>query len=66
MHGTGALVITAMLDLMTFSLCDPYSETTDGSYFDTMLTMVADEGRVMFKLFQVLYSSVLLLYVCML
>ena len=52
-RGTGALVIAAMLDFLTFSLCAPYSETTDGTYFDQLLEMVADEGRVIFKLFQV-------------
>ncbi|XP_064647249.1 dnaJ homolog subfamily C member 13-like isoform X1 [Lineus longissimus] len=51
-RGTGALVITAMLDFLTFALCAPYSETTDGTYFDNLLEMVADEGRVVFKLFQ--------------
>ncbi|KAK6166630.1 hypothetical protein SNE40_023278 [Patella caerulea] len=51
-HGTGALVISAMLDFLTFSLCAPYSETTDGSHFDTLLEMVAANGRIIFKLFQ--------------
>ena len=52
-RGTGALVITAMLDFLTFALCAPYSETTDGNYFDHLLEMVANEGRYIFKLFQV-------------
>ena len=52
-RGTGALVITAMLDFLTFALCAPYSETTDGNYFDNLLEMVANEGRYIFKLFQV-------------
>lgn len=52
-HSTGALVISAMLDFLTFSLCAPYSETTDGSHFDTLLEMVAANGRIVFKLFQV-------------
>ncbi|XP_074640124.1 dnaJ homolog subfamily C member 13-like isoform X2 [Tubulanus polymorphus] len=52
MRGSGALVITAMLDFLTFALCAPYSETTDGTYFDTLLEMVADDGRAMFRLFQ--------------
>ncbi|CAH1789259.1 unnamed protein product [Owenia fusiformis] len=51
-HNTGALVISGMLDFLTFSLCAPYSETTDGQQFDTLLQMVADEGRAVFKLFQ--------------
>lgn len=52
-HSTGALVISAMLDFLTFSLCAPYSETTDGTHFDTLLEMVAANGRIVFKLFQV-------------
>lgn len=52
LRGTGALVITAMLDFLTFALCAPYSETTDGTYFDQLLEMVADRGRIIFKLFQ--------------
>lgn len=51
-HSTGALVISAMLDFLTFSLCAPYSETTDGTHFDTLLEMVAANGRIVFKLFQ--------------
>ncbi|WAR09956.1 DJC13-like protein [Mya arenaria] len=49
---TGALVISAMLDFLTFSLCAPYSETTDGGHFDSLLEMVAANGRIVFKLFQ--------------
>ncbi|KAK2150998.1 hypothetical protein LSH36_380g05005 [Paralvinella palmiformis] len=52
LRGTGALVITAMLDFLTFGLCAPYSETTDGSYFDILLEMVATDGRIIFRLFQ--------------
>ncbi|XP_043463949.1 dnaJ homolog subfamily C member 13 [Leptopilina heterotoma] len=51
-HGTGALVVSAMLDLLTFALCIPYSETTDGKHFDNLLEMVASSGRSLFKLFQ--------------
>ncbi|KAF8773592.1 DnaJ subfamily C member 13 like protein [Argiope bruennichi] len=50
--GTGALVVSAMLDFLTFALCAPYSETTDGTHFDTLLSMVADYGRHLFRLFQ--------------
>ncbi len=53
LRGTGALVITAFLDFLTFALCAPYSETTDGTCFDSLLEMVANEGRVIFRLFQV-------------
>ncbi|ESO09053.1 hypothetical protein HELRODRAFT_156562 [Helobdella robusta] len=51
-RGSGALVIAAMLDFLTYSLCAPYSETTDGACFDTLLEMVASNGRAIFKLFQ--------------
>ncbi|XP_005092836.1 dnaJ homolog subfamily C member 13 isoform X2 [Aplysia californica] len=51
-HSTGALVIAAMLDFLTYALCAPYSETTDGTQFDQLLEMVAANGRVVFKLFQ--------------
>ena len=50
--GTGALVISALLDFFTFALCAPYSETTDSSHFDSLLEMVADHGRYLFRLFQ--------------
>lgn len=46
-------MIAAMLDFLTFALCAPYSETTDGTQFDMLLEMVAENGRVVFKLFQV-------------
>lgn len=51
--GSGALVLSAMLDFLTFALCVPYSETTDSKQFDGLLEMVASRGRAMFKLFQV-------------
>ncbi|XP_037713474.1 dnaJ homolog subfamily C member 13 isoform X1 [Drosophila subpulchrella] len=51
-HGSGALVLSAMLDFMTFALCVPYSETTDGKQFDILLELVADRGRYLYKLFQ--------------
>ena len=53
LRGTGALVISALLDFLTFALCAPYSETTHGEHFDSLLEMVATHGRAMFKLFQV-------------
>jgi hypothetical protein len=34
---SGALVIAAMLDFLTYALCPPFSETTDGEHFDTLL-----------------------------
>ncbi|CAG4947862.1 unnamed protein product [Colias eurytheme] len=52
MAGSGALVVGAMLDFLTFSLCVPYSETTDGKQFDQLLEMVATRGRVIFRLFE--------------
>jgi len=46
-------VISAMLDFLTFALCAPYSESTDGAHFDSLLQTVALNGRIVFKLFQV-------------
>uniref|UniRef100_A0A3Q2XC25 DnaJ heat shock protein family (Hsp40) member C13 n=1 Tax=Hippocampus comes TaxID=109280 RepID=A0A3Q2XC25_HIPCM len=51
-QGTGALVISSLLDFLTFALCAPYSETTEGQQFDMLLEMVAANGRTLFKLFQ--------------
>ena len=51
--GTGALVTIAMLDILTFALCAPYSETTMGSHFDLLLKAVAQRAHVLFALFQV-------------
>ena len=48
----GALIVAAMLDFLTFSLCSPYSETTDGRQFDMLLEKVAGRGRSLFRLFQ--------------
>lgn len=56
-QNTGALIVSAMLDFLTFALCVPYSETTDGKQFDTLLEMVSDRGRMLFRLFQVLTLS---------
>lgn len=52
-QGTGALVISSLLDFLTFALCAPYSETTEGQQFDMLLEMAASNGRTLFKLFQV-------------
>ncbi|XP_071822188.1 dnaJ homolog subfamily C member 13-like isoform X2 [Apostichopus japonicus] len=51
-QGTGALVIVSLLDFLTYALCAPYSETTDGNYFDQLLELVASQGRILYKLFQ--------------
>ncbi|XP_026104621.1 dnaJ homolog subfamily C member 13-like isoform X4 [Carassius auratus] len=51
-HGSGALVISSLLDFLTFALCAPYSETTECQQFDMLLEMVASDGRTLFKLFQ--------------
>ena len=50
--GTGALVIAALLDFLTYAICPPFSETTEGDLFDSLLEIVADNGRVFYKLFQ--------------
>ena len=47
-----ALIVAAMLDFLTFALCAPYSETTDGKQFDLLLEKVADRGRTLYRLFQ--------------
>ncbi|XP_041474110.1 dnaJ homolog subfamily C member 13-like isoform X1 [Lytechinus variegatus] len=52
LRGTGALVIVSLLDFLTFGLCAPYSETTDGTLFDQLLELVAKQGRVLYRLFQ--------------
>ena len=51
-RGTGALVVSSMLDFLTYALCAPYSETTDSSCFDTLLNLVASNGRDIYQLFQ--------------
>ncbi|KAF2354993.1 hypothetical protein FHG87_014250 [Trinorchestia longiramus] len=50
--GTGGLVIAAMLDFLTFAVCAPYSETTDGAHFDFLLRLLAGHGRVLYQLFR--------------
>lgn len=51
-RGTGALVIASMLDFLTYAVCAPYSETTAGDIFDSILEMVAARGRSFYRLFQ--------------
>jgi DnaJ homolog subfamily C member 13 len=53
MNGTGALVVAAMLDVLTFALCVPYSETTSAAHFDQLLNALAERGRCIYKLYQV-------------
>ncbi|GAM17197.1 hypothetical protein SAMD00019534_003720 [Acytostelium subglobosum LB1] len=49
--GTGALVLNAAIELLTLLLCEPYSETTDSTIFQDLLTRVGGLGRDLFKLF---------------
>ncbi|KAL5489677.1 hypothetical protein EMCRGX_G018795 [Ephydatia muelleri] len=51
-RGTGALVISALLDFFTFALCPPYGETTPAEIFDVVLGLLTELGRHLFKLFQ--------------
>ncbi|VDN10386.1 unnamed protein product [Dibothriocephalus latus] len=51
LRGTGSLVITALLDFFTFAICQPYSETSEGESFETLLALVASRGRALFRLF---------------
>ena len=48
---TGALVVSGLLDIFTFALCAPYSETSDGKQFDTLLEVIGNLGRSLFRLF---------------
>uniref|UniRef100_A0A7E4V2Q6 J domain-containing protein n=1 Tax=Panagrellus redivivus TaxID=6233 RepID=A0A7E4V2Q6_PANRE len=50
-RGTGSLVISAMLDFLTYTVCAPYSETTSGDVFDMILECVAARGRAFYRLF---------------
>ena len=52
LRGTGALVVISVLDFLTFALCAPYSETTDGAHFDALLAMIAKRGKELFRLLQ--------------
>ena len=51
-RGTGALVVISVLDFLTFALCAPYSETTDGAHFDALLALIATRGKELFRLLQ--------------
>eukprot|EP00039_Didymoeca_costata_P023981 m.8876 g.8876 ORF g.8876 m.8876 type:complete len:2271 (-) comp3968_c0_seq1:482-7294(-) len=50
--GTGALVVSGLLDIFTFGLCAPYSETTDSAQFDVLLEVVGGLGRSLYRLFE--------------
>ncbi|CAI8019271.1 DnaJ homolog subfamily C member 13 [Geodia barretti] len=50
--GTGALVVSSILDFFTFAVCPPYSETTEAEKFDMVLELISGLGRTVFKLFQ--------------
>ncbi len=46
------MVVISVLDFLTFALCAPYSETTDGAHFDALLGLIAKRGRELFRLLQ--------------
>lgn len=41
-----------MLDFLTYAVCAPFSETTPGDIFDSILELVAARGRHFYSLFQ--------------
>ncbi|EGC29101.1 hypothetical protein DICPUDRAFT_159366 [Dictyostelium purpureum] len=49
--GTGSLVLSSAIELLTLILCEPYSETTDTAIFNDMLSRVGKLGKDLFKLF---------------
>ncbi|VDP07696.1 unnamed protein product [Soboliphyme baturini] len=51
-HGTGALVVTSVLDFLTFALCMPYGETTPAEQFDMVLELLVARARTLYKLFE--------------
>ena len=50
--GTGALVVSALLDFFTFAICEPFSDTTEGRAFENTLKIVSGNMRELFTLFQ--------------
>eukprot|EP01059_Diplonema_ambulator_P005325 TRINITY_DN15061_c0_g3_i1.p1 TRINITY_DN15061_c0_g3~~TRINITY_DN15061_c0_g3_i1.p1 ORF type:complete len:2419 (+),score=896.10 TRINITY_DN15061_c0_g3_i1:127-7383(+) len=49
---TGSLVVSALLDFFVFTLCPPYSDTTDSSHFNTIIELLAEgAGPAMFRLY---------------
>lgn len=44
-------MIAAMLDFLTYTVCAPYSETTNGDIFDMVIQLVAERGRSFYRLF---------------
>ena len=54
----GALVVAGMLDFLTFALCSPYSETTDGKQFDMLLEKVAERGRYLTIFYKCSFSRI--------
>ena len=56
-------MVAGILDYLTFALCAPYSETTDGKQFDVLLDKVAGRGRTLFRLFQ--HPSMTIVKVCL-
>lgn len=45
-------MVISVLDFLTFALCAPYSETTDGAQFDALLALIAKRGKELFRLLQ--------------
>ncbi|CAI8045156.1 DnaJ homolog subfamily C member 13 [Geodia barretti] len=39
--GTGALVVSSIIDFFTFAVCPPYSETTEAEKFDMVLELIS-------------------------
>ena len=56
---SGALVVAGILDYLTFALCAPYSETTDGKQFDILLDKVGDQSQLSIKIELTNHNSVL-------
>eukprot|EP01105_Mastigella_eilhardi_P016523 TRINITY_DN377_c0_g1_i1.p1 TRINITY_DN377_c0_g1~~TRINITY_DN377_c0_g1_i1.p1 ORF type:complete len:3053 (-),score=889.84 TRINITY_DN377_c0_g1_i1:2788-10773(-) len=50
-QATGALVVMVCIDILTYALCEPFSDSTEPKQFDWLLEHVAKLGRDFFRLF---------------
>ncbi|KAF0992758.1 hypothetical protein HZS_1417, partial [Henneguya salminicola] len=59
LKNSGALIISALLDFITFAVCPPFSETTDNDQFNRVIELTAEVGYPLFRLFHHPSSSII-------
>ena len=52
-----SLLITGIVELLIYIIARPFSDTTPNQIFDTVLILICNKTRLLFKLFSVILTK---------